>query len=89
MLAKLTRGNQLTIPKDIVKQASLQAGRDYLNVVYLNGIICLKPVDVVDRVPPHAFEALIKDALTVKPGDLVADAHTASTILKRRMKKKR
>lgn len=89
MLAKLTRGNQLTIPKDIVERIRLQAGRDYLDVTYLHGVIVLKPVDVEERVPPEAYEALLKDALTVKPGDIVADERAAASVLKRHLKKKR
>ena len=88
MLAKLTRGNQLTIPKKIVDRISLRAGRDYLDVTYLNGVIVLKPVDVEERVPPESYEALLKDAFTVKPGDIVADERSAATVLKRRLKKR-
>ena len=88
MLAKLTRGNQFTIPKAIVEQAHLQAGKDYLNVAYLNGMIILKPVDVEERVPPEAYEALLKDAFTIKPGDIVADERSATTVLKKRLKKR-
>ena len=88
MLAKLTRGNQLTIPKGIVERIHLQAGRDYLEVTYLHGVIILKPVDVEERIPPESYEALLKDAFTVRPGDIVADARTARSVLKRRMKKR-
>ena len=88
MLAKLTRGNQFTIPKPIVEKAHLQAGRDYLDVSYLNGVIIMKPVDVEERIPPECYEALIKDALTIKPGDIVADERTARDVLKRRLKKR-
>ena len=88
MLAKLTRGNQLTIPKSIVERIRLQAGRDYLEVTYLHGVIILRPVDVEERVPPESYEALLKDAFTVRPGDIVADARTARSVLKRRMKKR-
>ena len=88
MLAKLTRGNQLTIPKDIVERVHLQAGRDYLDVTYLHGVIILKPVDVEERIPPEAYDALLKDAFTVKPGDIVADERTADMVLKKRMKKR-
>ena len=89
MLAKLSRGNQFTIPKKIVDQARLKAGHDYLDVVYIQGIICLKPVDVQDRIPARAFEALLKDAFTVEPGDVVADQDSAGSVLKKRMKRKR
>ena len=88
MLAKLTRGNQLTIPKEIVDRIHLHAGRDYLDVAYLNGVIVLKPVDVEERVPPESYEALLKDAFTVKPGDIVADERTARSVLRRRLKKR-
>ena len=88
MLAKLTRGNQLTIPKEIVERVHIQAGRDYLDVTYLNGVIVLKPVDVEERVPPEAYERFIKDVLTIRPGDIVADERTADNVLKRRIKKR-
>ena len=88
MLAKLTRGNQLTIPKTIVRHTHLQAGHDYLDVSYLNGVIILKPVDVEERVPPEAYETLITDALTVKPGDIVADERSAGSVLRKRLKKR-
>ena len=88
MLAKLTRGNQLTIPKAIVNRVNLQAGRDYLDVTYLHGMIILKPVDVEDRIPPESYEALLKDAFTSEPGDIVADERTARNVLKRRLKKR-
>ena len=88
MLAKLTRGNQLTIPKDIVRQVHLEAGRDYLDVIYLNGVIVLKPVDVEERVPPESYEVLLRDAFTVKPGDIIADERSAALVLKKRLKKR-
>ena len=88
MLAKLTRGNQFTIPKAIVEKARLQAGRDYLNVGYLNGAIILKPVDVEERVPPEAYETLLKDAFATKAGDIVADERTAEIVLRKRLKKR-
>ena len=88
MLAKLTRGNQFTIPKPIIERARLRAGRDYLDVAYLHGVIVLKPVDVEERIPPEAYERFIKDVLTIRPGDIVADERTADNVLKRRMKKR-
>lgn len=87
MLAKLTRGNQFTIPKRIVEQARLKAGRDYLSVTYLKGLIVLKPIEVEERLPAEAYETLIKEALTPHAGDIVADARTADAVLKRRMKR--
>ena len=88
MLAKLTRGNQLTIPKEIVDRIRLQTGRDYLDVAYLHGVIILKPVDVEERIPPESYEKFLKDVLTIRPGDIVADERTADNVLKRRIKKR-
>lgn len=88
MLAKLTRGNQLTIPKEIVNRVHLEAGRDYLDVTYLHGVIILKPIDVEERIPPESYEKFLKDVLTIKPGDVVADERTADNVLKRRIKKR-
>lgn len=88
MLAKLTRGNQLTIPKPIVTQAHLQAGRDYVEVAYFKGVIVLKPVDVEERVPPEAYETLLKEAFKTRPGDLVTDEQSAQTLLLKRIKKR-
>ena len=53
MLAKLTRGNQVTIPKPVIEQAKLKVGRDYLRVLYVKGLIILSPVEVRDRVHPR------------------------------------
>ena len=88
MLAKLTRGNQFTIPKPIIDQARLQAGRDYLEVEYLHGVIVLKPVEVKSRIPSIRYDRLLRDALTVKPGDIVADERSAGSVLKKRLKKR-
>lgn len=87
MLVKLTRGNQLTIPKKIVEQADLQAGRDYLDVVYIDGIICLKPVEVEERIPPETYERLLKRAFTVEKGDIVVSGKKAGSVLRKRMKR--
>ena len=88
MLAKLTRGNQLTIPKEIVDRVRLQAGRAYLDVSYLHGVIVLKPVDVEERVSSESYEKFLQDTLTVRSGDIVADERTADSVLKRRIKKR-
>ena len=88
MLAKLTRGNQFTIPKPIIEQARLKAGRDYLSVEYLHGVIVLKPVDVTPRISSKNYAALLRDAFTARPGDIVADERSAPYVLKRRMNKR-
>lgn len=66
MLAKLTRGNQLTIPKELVKKAKLKEGNDYLDVVYTRGFIVLKPVDVVERLPLKEYRKAIKETTAAR-----------------------
>jgi len=87
MLVKFTRGNQLTIPKKIVEQAGLQSGHDYLEVVYLDGVICLKPVDVEERIPPEVYERFLEQAFTVEKGDIEASGKKADSVLRKRVKR--
>lgn len=86
MLAKLTRGNQLTIPKEIIRLAGLKEGNDYLDVVYENGIIQLKPVEIEERIPSSVYENLIESAFTVEDGDITAEEKEADILSKRRKK---
>jgi len=88
MLAKLTRGNQVTIPKPIIKQARLREGNEYLDVQYVKGVICLKPVDVEERIPPEAYERLLEHFSRPEPGSVVLSEHEAVDFLRRRAKKR-
>ena len=88
MLTKLTRGNQITIPKAIMERAGLRHKRDYFNVEYVNGVICLMPVDIEARIPKETFEKFQNAALLVSKGDILADEHKADEILRSRMKKR-
>ena len=63
MLAKITRGNQITIPKEIVEKAHLKEQSPYVEVGYINGIIFLRPVTVESRIRPEQFEKFQKWAL--------------------------
>lgn len=87
MLAKLTRGNQVTIPKAIVKKAGLKTGNDYLEVEYAEGIIYLRPVDVEERIPPEVFEKFKEMALSEEKGDVTLSAGEIEDFLARRAKK--
>jgi AbrB family looped-hinge helix DNA binding protein len=86
MLAKVTRGNQVTIPKDIVKRAHIREGNDYVDVVYVKGVICLKPVDVEDRIPDENYERLIQKAFTEEQGDQSVSAEESKSFLRKRAK---
>ncbi len=89
MLTKLTRGNQITIPKPVIEQAHLKAGRDYLEVEYREGVICLKPVDVEERIPPEVFEKFQKRVLNKEGGDILVSENVSEEYLAKRAKKKR
>ncbi len=62
MLAKLTRGNQLTIPKTIIDRAKLKSGRDYLMVAYHKGVIFLRPIHLTSQRSPQIYARLLRDA---------------------------
>lgn len=87
MLAKLTRGNQITIPKQIVKRAGLREQNDYLEIQYVNGVIQLKPVDVEERIPPEAYEKFADWALKKESGDVREEEKPAGGVLRKRMKR--
>ena len=70
MLAKITRGNQITIPKEIVEKAHLKDNLSYLEVGYANGVIYLKPVVVEERISPEQFDEFQKWAAHREKGDL-------------------
>ena len=70
MLAKITRGNQVTIPKEIVEKAHLEESSPYVEVNYSHGVIILKPVVVEERIPPEQFEKFQEWALKPEEGDL-------------------
>ena len=88
MLAKLTRGNQVTIPKPIVKQAGLREGAEYLDVQYVKGVICLKPVDMEERIPAEAYERLLEHFSRPEPGSVILSEREAVDFLRKRAKKR-
>lgn len=89
MLAKITRGNQLTIPKEILKKAALKEGSPYVEVDYVEGMIILKPVEVEERISPETYDKFIEWALKRRPGDLAFNSmEEAVDYLKKQIKKK-
>ena len=64
MLAKITRSNQITIPREIIKKAHLSTASDYVDVQYLDGVITIKPVDVEERISPEQYEKFMRWALS-------------------------
>lgn len=88
MLAKRTRGNQITIPKEIIRQAGLTDKDAYFDVVCDHGIIQLKPVEIEERIPPQAYEALLQSAFAEESGDETASSRDAEKVLGKRSKKR-
>ena len=89
MLTKLTRGNQVTIPKPVIEKAHLKAGSDYLEVEYHEGIIFLKPVDVEERIAPEVFEKFHKKTLRKERGDVLVNEEESRDFLSKRAKSSR
>lgn len=86
MLVKVTRGNQVTIPKEIVKKAHIHEGNDYVDVEYDHGTIVIKLVDVEERIPAEAYEKLLRKVAMKEAGDKVLSKTQARDFLKRRAK---
>lgn len=89
MLTKLTRGNQITIPKPIIEKAHLKSGSDYLDVEYREGVIYLKPVEVEERIAPEILEKFQKQMLKKEKEDVLVNEKQAEGYLIKRTKKKR
>jgi bifunctional DNA-binding transcriptional regulator/antitoxin component of YhaV-PrlF toxin-antitoxin module len=87
MLAKLTRGNQITIPKEIVLQARLKQGNDYLDIEYSDGLIYLKPIELEERIPHEVLEKFQSQAAKMEKGDILLKGQEAEGFLKKRAKK--
>lgn len=88
MLAKITRGNQVTIPKEVVEKARLRESSPYVDVEYANGVIYLKPVNIEERIGPEQFEKFQDWALQRGKDDVSFDSlHKGVDHFKKRMKK--
>ena len=68
MLVKRTRGNQVSIPKQVLKEAGVKDEERYFDVIYRNGVICLKPVTVEDKISDSAYEELLRWVRKPEPG---------------------
>ncbi len=89
MLAKITRGHQVTIPKEIVEKAHLKEGSPYVEVEYLQGVIMMRPVVVEERVPPEHYEKFQAWAVRQEKGDLRFDSPAEGIeYFKKRLKKR-
>ena len=89
MLTKLTRGNQITIPRPIIEKAHLKSGVDYLQVEYIGGVIYLKPVEVEERIAPEIFEKFQKQVLKKEKGDMHVSEREADEFLSKRIRSKK
>ena len=88
MLSKLTRANQITIPRAIVAKIGLHAGNDYFEIGYQDGIVYLKPVTIETRIPKEALEKIKKNALQKSKGDITLSVKEAEGFLKKRARKR-
>lgn len=88
MLSKLTRANQITIPRAIVAKIGLHAGSDYFEIGYEGGIIYLKPVSIEERIPKEVLEKVKKNAIKESDGDITLSAKEAERFLEKRARKR-
>lgn len=68
-------------------QARLKQGNDYLDIEYSDGLICLKPVELEERIPPEALEKFQSQATKMERGDILLKDQEAEGFLKKRAKK--
>ena len=86
MLAKISRGNQITIPKEVIEKAHWTRSCEYVDVQCSNGTIQLKPVTVEEEIPTVQFEKFAEWALRKEAGDKsFKSAREASKYLKRQV----
>ena len=89
LLAKITRGNQITIPKEIINRAHLNSATPYVEVNYSNGIIQLKPITVEERISMEELEKFQAWALKDHKSDTRFNSlEDGISSLKKRSKKK-
>lgn len=69
MLVKRTRGNQVSLPKQVLREAGIGEADRYFDVQFRHGIICLKPVTVEDKISDRAYEELLRWAGKAEAGD--------------------
>ena len=68
MLVKRTRGNQVSIPERVLEQAGVADNDRYFDVECREGLICLKPVTVEEKIPDRAYEELLRWVRKPEPG---------------------
>ena len=89
MLVKRTRGNQVSIPKQVLESAGIGNEDMYFDIGYRDGMICLKPVTVEEKIPDHTYKELLRWAKKTEPGDRIfRTSREAIEHLKKIVKKK-
>lgn len=89
MLTKRTRGNQITLPKQLIQEARLHDGDVYFDITYKHGTFYLKPVSVTveEKTSDEAFTTFAEAALKKARGDRTfRSASKAGEFLRRRIK---
>lgn len=71
MLVKRTRGNQVSLPKKVLEEAGLSEEDRYFDVACNDGIICLRPITVEEKIPDRAYEELLRWSREHQQGDRI------------------
>jgi hypothetical protein len=88
MLVKRTRGNQVSIPKQILVAAGIEKEDQYFDVQYRRGVICLKPISIEEKIPHCAYQELLRWAQKTEAGDKVFQSGREAVAHVRRLVKK-
>ena len=89
MLTKRTRGNQITLPKQLIQEAHLGKDDLYFDITYDHGAFCLKPVSLTieEKTSDEAFTAFAERELKKAQGDRTfRSASKAGEFLRKRIK---
>lgn len=88
MLTKRTRGNQVTLPKDLIKKAQLSEEDIYFDITYKNGAFSMKPVSlrIEEKISDEAFASFAQLAFKKEKGDRdFANVSEAEKFLRKRI----
>ncbi len=89
MLTKRTSGNQITLPKNLIKKAQLSEEDIYFDITYKNGVFSMRPVSlkIEEKINDKDFASFAQLAFEREKGDKdFASVSEAEKFLRKRIK---
>ncbi len=89
MLTKRTSGNQITLPKNLIKEAQLSEEDIYFDITYKNGVFSMKPVSlkIEEKISDKDFASFAQSAFKREKGDKdFASVSETEKFLRKRIK---